>query len=120
MSRYIDAIPLIEKWEKECWRGTNNGICQGDCFDCQFHEAIDELKDAPTVDAVPVVRCSECVHFKEWTAFELTYFGIKRDGMCKYWNCISTNKNGFCYQGVRITDGYCADGERRTDETEGS
>lgn len=73
-----------------------------------------KLSKLPTVDAVPVVRCSECVHFAEWTAFEKTNFGFQHDGMCKYWNFHSTYKNGFCYQGVRITDGFCADGERRT------
>lgn len=73
------------------------------------------LKEQPTVDAVPVVRCSECVHFAEWTAYEKMRFGFRHDGMCKYWNCHSTYKNGFCYQGVRITDGFCADGKRRTE-----
>ena len=92
MNRYIDAIPLIEKWEKECGRGTNNGICQGDCFDCQFPTAIDDLKDAPTIDAVPV----------EWIK---NY--IKR-----------TEDNGNTFAAVQyemMLWDYLADGERRTE-----
>jgi hypothetical protein len=101
MSRYIDAIPLIEKWEKECGRGTNNGTCQGDCFDCQFPEAIDELKDAPPVDAVPVVRCRKCERWTNPIPIEM-------------------KEEGYGYCGVLWTNTheneYCAWGERRSDE----
>lgn len=75
-------------------------------------EVRDRIEALPTVDAVQVVRCSKCVHFVEWTAYEKTHCGFQHDGMCKYWNCISTNKNSFCDHGIRITDGYCADEER--------
>ena len=52
--RPVDADRLIEKWEMECGTKTTRGTCEGDCFDCHFPEAIDDLKDAPTIDAVPV------------------------------------------------------------------
>lgn len=53
--RPVDADRLIEKWEMECGTKTTRGTCEGDCFDCHFPEAIVDLKDAPTIDAVPVV-----------------------------------------------------------------
>ena len=106
----MDAAKQYENWEVYDRMNTAFGI---------FVEAKLTLDNMPTVDVVPVVRCSECVHFAEWTAYEKTQFGVTRDGGCKYWNWISTNKNGFCYQGVRITDGYCADGERKDGADDG-
>lgn len=55
------------------------------------------LDNAPTVDAVPVVRCKECKH-------------MRRDNVgvfCKVWH----GYNG-CGE-----DGFCSYGERRTDES---
>lgn len=88
------------------------GIAQSKAELTGISKAWKRIKALPTVDAVQVVRCSKCVHFVEWTAYEKTHCGFQHDGMCKYWNYISTNKNSFCDHGLRITDGYCADGER--------
>lgn len=100
MSRYIDAIPLIEKWEKECGRGTNNGTCQGDCFDCQFPAAIDDLKDAPTVDAVPVEWIENYV--KWLRKREIHFAPVAIETMLSYY---------------KDSQPYCDScGERRTDE----
>ena len=32
------------------------------CPVCDYRELIDEILDAPTVDAVPVVRCDDCIY----------------------------------------------------------
>ena len=108
MSRLIDADSLKESFRKQ----TVN--VQGkikDDADAIIEAICKDVDLAPTVDAVQVVRCSKCVHYVEWTAYEKTHCGFQHDGMCKYWNCISTNKNSFCDHGIRITDGYCVDGE---------
>ena len=60
--RPVDADRLIEKWEMECGTETTRGTCEGDCFDCHFPEAIDDLKDAPTIDAAPVVFINDPFH----------------------------------------------------------
>lgn len=57
------------------------------------------LKEQPTVDAVPVVRCRECAHY-ETAGFKDGY------GWCKARVVDST--------GV-YDDYFCADGERRTE-----
>lgn len=65
-----------------------------------------DIDEAPTIDAVPVVRCKECVYrgkdecpmyFDEW---ELTdedmYFNIRRD---------HTEGDSFCHMGVKKDGG---------------
>ena len=63
----------------------------------QFSYVSDMIINAPTVDAVPVVRCKECKH-------------MRRDNVgvfCKVWHC---------YNGCG-EDGFCCYGERRPDES---
>lgn len=56
----------------------------------------DWLNSLPTIDAVPVIRCKECVHYKgHW--------------YCETWN----NSPGF--PAVK-EDGFCNMAERRTDD----
>lgn len=54
----------------------------------------DDIAKAPTIDAVPVVRCRDC---KEW-----------RHGLCKLL-CADTPEDGYCYCGAKM-DGGAADG----------
>lgn len=60
---------------------------------CDFEDACCAIEDAPTIDAVPVVRCEKC----KWND--------KHDKRCKVWN-----------HGV-LSIGYCYRGEEREDET---
>lgn len=62
-----------------------------------LHQAAKELSTAPTVDAVPVVRCGECIH---------RYV----DGENVRFNVCELNHNK-----VQADDWFCADGERRTE-----
>ena len=54
-----------------------------------------EIDKAPTVDAVPVVRCADCRHYN---IFRL--------------ECHNAHMNG-----VINSDGFCSYGERRTNES---
>lgn len=59
------------------------------------------IEEAPTVDAVPVVRCKDCKHYYE--------------GDPEHPDC------GWCRRlicGTVAPDFYCADGERKDDESE--
>lgn len=62
-----------------------------------------DIKNAPTVDAVQVVRCRDCKHF------ELAYY--KKDGTENF-----KYKRGVCCRKKRgmwvPKDWFCADGER--------
>ena len=56
-----------------------------------WREICEMLNDAPTVDAVPVVRCKDCVYF--W------------DGVCTaHTDAICTDENEFCSWGERRED----------------
>lgn len=84
--RLIDADALKDK----CYI-TVNGTTIGRTNYVMFHE----IDEAPTIDAVQVVRCKDCIHWKaDNEVFEL--------GFC----CV------FPQKWVAETF-YCADGERR-------
>lgn len=53
------------------------------------------LSDAPTIDAVPVVRCKDCKYFLE-------------DG-----DCFCENIEQYEHEKSVSPDWFCADGERR-------
>lgn len=66
---------------------------------CAMEEAKDVILNASTVDAVPVVRCKECV-------FWLRDKGHSLNGECE---CA-------CIDGWWLPEEYCACGERRDDD----
>lgn len=84
MSRYIDADALKKQWT----------IASPEPFSTDAAEVIDSIDNAPTVDAVAVVRCKDCV----------------------YWREAVTNDKGFLIcpaSGMEITENdYCSYGER--------
>lgn len=51
-----------------------------------------DIDEAPTIDAVPVVRCKDC---KEY---------IYPAGVCKYWNR-PVSCDGYCYHGAKMDGG---------------
>lgn len=54
------------------------------------------LREAPTIDAVEVVRCRDCVHYKQ------NPWNDEKDMMCMNWDFWHyTEEKGFCYQGER-------------------
>lgn len=89
MTRLIDADELREKW---IW-GNTDRTKKVECI-----ELVD-LDNAPTVDAVEVVRCKDCMCF---------ICGIKlpfnAEGMCD------------CTGGYVGYDDYCSFGERKEDD----
>lgn len=64
-------------------------------------DAIMNIHECPTIDAVPVVRCRDCKH--KVTTEDGEY--NPRDIVCDYWES----------DGLEETD-FCSYGERRTDE----
>ncbi len=103
MSELIDRRAFIEHERKlyceDCDRrqGMKKGkltfcyeIGDAPCRACWLDDVLTDLEDAPTIDAVPVVRCGEC----KW------FIGIGH--YCKYLR-----------EKIKRTDGYCSYGERR-------
>lgn len=101
MSRYIDADALIE-YLKKIW----GRLDEDDWYEAQAKDALEDdieiVNKQPTVDAVQVVRCRECVHGLD----------SKRCG-----GAIFDDNVIWCtHIGEYFTkDHYCADGERRTE-----
>ncbi len=65
----------------------------------------DDITDAPTVDAVEVVRCKDC-----------KYASLTYDGECKYCQRWKEKYDGESVSLYLDGDFYCAFGERREDE----
>ena len=85
--RLIDANALT----KQMCRACNNECCEEPCEpgECFIYDAVD---NAPTVDAVEVVRCKDCIRLQE------------EDGFCVAW------------EGFVRDDDFCSYGERREGE----
>lgn len=68
------------------------------------YEGIEEsvrqiFSEIPAVDAVEVVRCNDCVHFRDWGDGNIT---------CRLW----TDQ----WDAATVPDAFCSCGERRTDD----
>lgn len=96
---------LREKRDEEANMTGDREVC------VTWNDAVTLIKNAPTIDAVPVVRCKDC---KWWDEDENDPYGycmaMKHGYMSARWEIGIYRK----YKG----DFYCADGERSTDETE--
>ena len=92
MARYIDADALIEEYCGEC-EADQRGYCDRDIC-----ATILWINEAPTVDAVEVVRCRDCKHFTKGMAV----------GMCKRnpeKPILPMKYNDFCSYGERKEKG---------------
>ena len=99
--RLIDAdalkADLVESKEKlwEIYNGLNHHIDKQICGGqiSTFTEAILRIKDAPTVDAVPVVRCGSCKWWddnSDWPGCVHEFNGM-----------VCSHPNDFCSYGER-------------------
>ena len=102
--RLIDANALLYEY---CQANGCNEVIDEVCPNC-FTAGL--IADAPTVDAVEVVRCKDCKHWHEETGWcnHHSYF-VEEDGEpCHPWE--SNNWK------MLNEDDFCSYGERRTDE----
>lgn len=98
--RLIDANALYDKVEQK-YKVSSGRMHSG------YREFLDMICDAPTVDAVEVVRCKDC-------RFCRTFFPEKQIGKeaRRVWYCD-------LYRCNRKADEYCSDGERREEGNNG-
>lgn len=87
--RLIDADELAKKWI----------IAGPEPYNTDAVEVLDSIREAPTVDAVPVVRCRECKYHEDTSVTE-------------YEHCCLLSKT------VRYND-FCSYGERKGDADNG-
>ena len=73
MAECIEREATIKRIKEVYCVGCNsyNGVR---CRACGIGDAIDMIEDAPTVDAVPVVRCADCKHLCVWNRKDMYAF----------------------------------------------
>jgi hypothetical protein len=98
MGRLVDANELM--WHKSSLVEPRDKTVSMDevcAYRLGWNDAIDAIiENAPTVDAVPVIRCKDCKH---WVNEECNHIGMKGTNI-----------------GVSAEMWFCADGERKEDE----
>lgn len=75
------AIDIVRKYEEAHIKSKGYPMLGGACI-CT------ELKDIPSADVQPVVRCRDCKYRDEM-------------GRCEMWECYQMPDMGFCHEGVR-------------------
>lgn len=103
--RLIDADALLldnEKWFCEPCKAKKHDYNGVACRACWVDDMRIVIEDAPTVDAVEVVRCKDCKHYDN------------TEGIC--WCKVNSKffPGGVDWHGFP-EDGYCSYGERRND-----
>ena len=94
--RLIDA----DRLNKPIYAEEDNITGSGMSYDeiCGYNDGIDiawnKIDQAPTIDAVPVVRCKDCIRRYDTDECPMCFL---IEG--KYYEY--TNENGFCYRGER-------------------
>ena len=96
--RLIDADALKQTFCAECDRSIK-------CDDCDIDYHFEYL--APTVDAVPVVRCKDCKWYKEGSELYPMRFCYRLK-----------NDDGFPVGYNWADNDFCSHSERREDETD--
>lgn len=100
MSRYVDADSIeqlkpIDKWERD-YQTFN---CD-DAYEMGWYDLDSKIRALPTVDAVEVVRCKDCMYGVQEELFDLD--GVNHRST--EWHCV---KNDLSV----VDDWFCADGE---------
>ncbi len=89
MSDYISREAAIDRLNKNlsvCNPGTFSEMCYAD--------AIETVKHLPSADAVPVVRCKDCVHWREAVTNDKGFLICPASGM-------EITESDFCSYGER-------------------
>lgn len=95
MPRLIDADNLVEVLDEELEDRVKGETIYTNALKSIFLVGFAKqvINDAPTVDAEPVVRCKDCVH---------------------YWKNETSNDVAVCLASPK-DDAFCSEGERRED-----
>lgn len=95
--RLIDAEPLYEKLMNFSVETT---VSTSDTVEFRLKKIVDDvleyykktISEAPTVDAVPVIRCKDCASSEDYMQNGWRY--------CDYFSC-TMRENSFCSYGIR-------------------
>lgn len=107
--RLIDADALMREFAEFVRRSNNSDFADIP----MWNDAVSLLGSAPTIDAVPVVRCKECKHRPIDTGghnYGQDLFFPDEDNVCP---CQCGDQ---WYSWMPGDDWFCANGERREDD----
>lgn len=109
MARLIDADELFNwgthKLKDAVKYGNKDGNQQSWSYSTlMMYEVADEIFDAPTIDAVSVVRCKDCIYFEAKNS-------LKTQGICMCGEK-EMNYGGEFYP---FADDFCSYGKRKND-----
>ena len=66
-----------------------------------FHTTLTRIEELHAVDAVPVVRCKDCMYFRPWR------HDRGEDSRCEFWNA-EIGAEDYCSQAVYLNNGGTA------------
>ena len=101
--RLIDADALKQKIKPCGYTSESDEFERGKYVEYQM--LCVEIDDAPTVDAVQVVRCKDCKYWERKDGLVIGYCGAAKHGYK------STNWDIGIYR-MTMDTGYCSDGEK--------
>ena len=99
--RLIDADAL-----KEC-------VIKPSMYDINKRDVIDLIDEQPTINAVPVVLCKDCIHAVDITNWR--YAKCFGDHAKQCMRCRGDSGFGYYDLFVVYPDGFCDEGEKRND-----
>ena len=103
--RLVDADALKEQVESHV-------VSMSVCLSMDEHygkatmreDCLTDIDNAPTVDAIPVVRCKDCMYFKPWR------HDRGDDSRCEFWNT-EMGAEDYCSQAIYLNNGRDDDGK---------
>lgn len=104
-----ETVDAAIKWHEDCLGEIMQN--RSEAAITAFIECILRLKEQPTVDAVEVVRCKDCV-YKPYVVdvFHASYGDVP---VLESDKCPCVNKDDYFYSHMPDDDWFCANGERR-------
>ena len=76
-------------------------------YDDEWCLKVSDIENAPTVDAVEVVRCKDCLHSRELNKYEKQLYLSE---------CVGCTRHSVSYHdAIMMGDDFCSYGERRCD-----
>lgn len=92
--RLIDADALLEQTQFRLPVDNLIAECYADAV--RIHR--ENIEEAPTIDAVPVVRCKDCKH---WGKYGVSVAGETDNVKACEWAIWMVGENGYCVYGER-------------------
>lgn len=83
--RLIDANALLESIDRSDRENFHKGVANRSIHHYEHRHFMSMVLNAPTVDAVEVVRCEDCKYFgTDMCAFDTYAFDVTEESFCSY------------------------------------